>query len=125
MTHPWAIKMMTDNQGLLTRIASSLPYPDPFPNLTLLSDWDLTNEISTSLRQLSRAPILQHVKGHQDDHTPYQALPLEARLNVDADMEAGSYQCMHPAIRPLIPQLPTNHAQLHLAGKVICSQLKQ
>lgn len=31
----WRIQMTTDNEGLLTRVTSSLPHRDPFPNLTL------------------------------------------------------------------------------------------
>jgi hypothetical protein len=117
--------MLTDNQGLLTRVESSLPYPKPFPNLTLLSDWDVTHEISQSLRTFQFLPTLCHVKGHQDATTPYAALSLEAQLNVDADAKAGLFQCMYPSQRPLIPRLPSNSVQLHIAGKVICARLKQ
>jgi hypothetical protein len=121
----WKIEMLTDNQGLLTCISSSLLYPHPFPNFTLVLDWDVTHEISQSLRTLAREPILKHVKGHQDQHTQYTDLPLDAQLNVDADAEARAYQCMHPAQRPLIPRLPSNSVQLHIKGKVICARLKQ
>lgn len=120
----WTIKMMTDNAGLLTRIESSLPYPEPFPNLTLASDWDLTHQISTGLRTMAHIPILQHVKGHQDSHTAYRDLSLEAQLNVDADAEAGFFQNTYPAQRPLIPRLPTNSVQLQIAGKTICTKVK-
>jgi hypothetical protein len=90
--------MMTDNNGLLTRIKTSLPYLKPFPNITLIADWDVTNEIVRSLCQLPTPPILEHVKGHQDDHLPYLTLPnIEAQLNVDAGAKAGYYQCMFPA----------------------------
>jgi hypothetical protein len=107
ITPSWSIQMMTDNQGLLTRIETSLPHSGPLPNITLLSDWDLTHKISQSLRTFQCEPTLQHVKGHQDLHTAYAALPLDAQLNVDADSAAGAYQCMYPALRPLIPRLPS------------------
>jgi hypothetical protein len=45
----WRIQMMTDNQGLLTRVETSLPFVDPFPKYTLQADWDVTNEIVTSI----------------------------------------------------------------------------
>jgi hypothetical protein len=125
ITPTWCIKLMTDNLGLLTRIEKCLPYPDPFPNTTLQPDWDVTNEIIVTLQELKIQPILEHVKGHQDDHTPYDDLPLEAQLNVDADHEAGYYQTMFPAKRPIIPRLPHNRVQLHLSNKVISSKLKQ
>ncbi len=69
-------------------------------------------------------PTLEHVKGHQDDHTPYEDLDLEAQLNMDADKEAGNYQRMHHTYCPIIPRLPHNCIQLHILGKVISSKLK-
>ena len=119
------VKMLTDNQGLVTRLQTSLPFSDPFPNSTLMADWDVTNEIVTSLRGLSRLPLLLHVKGHQDASTEYSSLSLEAQLNVEADTEAGQYQCSHPALRPSVPRLQSNPVQLHLDGKVIPSRIKQ
>jgi hypothetical protein len=100
---PWSITMLTDNQGLLTRIATSLQYIIPFPNFTLLPDWDMTNEIAETLRLLPTPPLLVHVKGHQDDHHDYSELSLEAQLNVDADTEAGYHQCTYPGQRPVVP----------------------
>jgi hypothetical protein len=117
--------MMTDNQGLLTRVGSSLRYPEPFPNVTLGPDWDVLNKIAKSLQTLTTAPRLLHVKGHQDSKMPYHQLPLNAPLNADADKEAGYFQCMHPAQRPLVPHISSNHVQLNLSGQVICSKLKQ
>jgi hypothetical protein len=96
-TPSWTIKMLTDNKGLLTRLERSLPYPEPFPNLTLAPDWDVTNEIACGLRTVAQVPLLQHVKGHQDDHLAYMQSPLEAQLNIDADTEAGYFQCMYLA----------------------------
>jgi hypothetical protein len=121
----WVIQMMTDNQGLLTRIESSYPHPERFPNLTLLLDWDVTHEITKSILSFGRKPLLVHVEGHQDTHTPYSKLPLDTQLNVDADTEAGAYQCTYLVQRPSIPCLPSKPAQLRIKGKVICARLKQ
>jgi hypothetical protein len=76
---------MTDNLGLLTRVEKNLPYPDPFPNVTLQADWDVTNEIITTLQAMKVTSVFEHVKGHQDDHQAYNDLPLMAKLNVNAD----------------------------------------
>ncbi len=65
----WRVKLMTDNLGLITRLEKSLPFSDPFPNLTLQPDWDVTNKIIKTLQSIQIDPILEHVKGHQDDHT--------------------------------------------------------
>ena len=113
---------MTDNLGLISRLQSSLPYPEPFPNLTLALDWDVTNEIVLGLRSLAVPPVLQHVKGHQDSHTAFSSLSLDAQLNVEADAEAEFYQCTYPAQRPLVPRVWSNAVQLHILGKVICSR---
>jgi hypothetical protein len=114
---------MTNNLGLITRLDKFLPYPDPFPNVTLQPDWDVTNEILVTLQAMPIQTIFAHVKGHQDDHCPYDSLPLEAQLNVDADYEAGQYQMQNPAQRPMIPRLPHNRAQLHNDQKVISSKI--
>jgi hypothetical protein len=70
-------------------------------------------------------PRFEHVKGHQDDHTTYDNLSLEAQMNVDANVEAESYQSMFLAHRPIIPCLPSNRLQLHIANKVISLKLQQ
>jgi hypothetical protein len=49
---------------------------------------------------------------------------LEAKLNVDADEEAGEYQVMSESTRPIIPRMASNRAQLHIAGSTIPSKLK-
>jgi hypothetical protein len=74
---------------------------------------------------MAKLAILQHVKGHQDSHTAYNNLSLEAQLNVDADAEAGFFQSTYPAQRPLIPRLPSNHVQLQIDCKIIYSKLKK
>jgi hypothetical protein len=116
---------MTDNEGLLTRVTTSLPFLEPFPNVTLQADWDVTNEIIHSLRQLECQLSFLHVKGHQDDHSGFADLSLNAQLNVEADAEAGEYQQTYPSQRPIIPRLPSNRAQLHIRGQVIPSKLKK
>jgi hypothetical protein len=97
-----------------------------FPNLTLQPDWDVTHKIITTLQSVQLEPILEHVKGHQDDHTLHDDLASEAQLNVDADKEAGNFQTrMLPAHWPIIPCLPHNHVQLHRTLQVIPSKAVQ
>jgi hypothetical protein len=58
-------------------------------------------------------------------HTAYAHLPLDdAQLDVDADAEAGCYQCMNPAQQSLVHCLPSNHALLHISGNVTLNELK-
>jgi hypothetical protein len=100
---------MTDHLRLLTRIEKSLPHPEPFPNLTLLSYWDVMNKIVQTLQSMQITPTLEHVWGHQNDHTPYDDLSLDAQLNVNADKAAGFLSIyIYPQYRPIIPRLPHN-----------------
>jgi hypothetical protein len=121
----WHVQMMTDNLGLLTRVEKGLPLEHPFPNITLLADWDVTNKIIHSVRQLGGTPRFTHVKGHQDNFMAYEALSLNAQLKVNADAEAGEYQHNYTAQRPLIPRLPSNRAQQLINNQVIPSKLKK
>jgi hypothetical protein len=45
----WRLQMMTNNQGLLTRVKKNLPFPEPYPNITL-AFW----QIGTLLTKLPR-----------------------------------------------------------------------
>ena len=51
-THPGPFRFITDNQGLLTRVQSALQYDDPYPNSTLEPEWDVVNEIVSTLQGL-------------------------------------------------------------------------
>ena len=67
-------------------------FPKIFPNTTVESEWDCLAQILDSLQLLQHmAPSIHHVKGHQDDDTPYEQLPLPAQLNCDADAYTGSF----------------------------------
>jgi hypothetical protein len=60
-------RFITDNQGLIGRVMTSLAYDNPYPNSTLAADWDVVNEIVTTLKKMPIEHSFQHVKGHQDD----------------------------------------------------------
>ena len=66
-------------------------YPESFPKGTLAADWDVINEIAETLTKMRIETSFHHVKGHQDNKVGYENLTLEARLNVNADAEAGKY----------------------------------
>jgi hypothetical protein len=62
-----------------------------------------------TLKAMQIKPTLEHVKGHQDDHTTYVDLSLDAQLNVDAEVAAGFYQHhTYPKYQLVITQLPHN-----------------
>jgi hypothetical protein len=45
-------QFITDNQGLIRRVMTSLAYDDPYPNSTLAPHWDVVNEIVTTLQKM-------------------------------------------------------------------------
>jgi hypothetical protein len=120
-TRAGPFRFITDNQGLIRRAITSLAFDDPYPNSTLATDRDVVNEIVTTLKKMSIEHSFQHVKGHQYDKIAYTELPLNAKLNVNADAEAGEYRYYHPEPRRRVPWLPSNSAQLHIRGIKVSS----
>jgi hypothetical protein len=96
-------QFITDNQGLIHRVITSLACNDPYPNSTLAANWDVVNKIVTTLQTMPIEQSFQHVKGHQDGKIAYDELPLHAKLNVDTDAKAGEYRYYHPERRASVP----------------------
>jgi hypothetical protein len=67
-TSTWAVQFTTDNKGLLIRIDQRRQYAKSYANATLAPDWDIVEEIVTTLSLLLVTPSFSHIKGHQDDH---------------------------------------------------------
>jgi hypothetical protein len=79
------------------------------------------------IRTVQQSPCqiaLLHIKGHQDDKTPYNELPLDAQLKCDADHEAVYHQMVNTRYWPIVPRLPLNGAQLHIDRATINSSYK-
>jgi hypothetical protein len=120
----WNLQLSCDNDPLLKRINAARPFTTCFPNSTLDADWDIVNMIVRTLDQSSCNIVLPHVKGHQDDKTDYDDLPLDAQLNCDADYEAVYHQTVHATYRPTVLRIPLNGAQLHIQSATINSGYK-
>jgi predicted heme/steroid binding protein len=67
-------------------------YEEPYPNATLASEYNIIKEIYETCKIYKVESSYHWVRGHQDKHTSYKDLSLEAQLNVDADWYAGKYQ---------------------------------
>jgi hypothetical protein len=120
----WKIKLICDNEGLITRLKVAIQYTTSFPNDTLQPDWDLTNAIVTTLQATQLIPTFEHIKGHQDKHVDVSLLPLAAQLNCEADHEAVHHQTLNQSYRPSVPRLFDNQAQLHIDGSTINSSYR-
>ena len=87
-SHQPEIKLFCDGKSVLDR----LQYLTPDNCSIGLHHSDML-AIATKLRQqLSMNITLHHVKGHQDNSTHYNALPLPARLNIQMDALAKTYR---------------------------------
>jgi hypothetical protein len=76
----------------------------------LAADWDIVNSITITLQQLALTLVYQHVLGHQDNKVLYDALPLDAQLNCDTDLEAAYHQLEHAKSQLTMPRISSNKA---------------
>jgi hypothetical protein len=130
MHEPWSGIIATDSQSLFNTLAgvTSKDLPVQIPDgsgphrLDVLSaEWDVVVQIQAQSAFLPGIR-LQHIRGHQDDHTPYEQLSLLAQSNVDADHLANRYQRDLGNARPHVLLIPTTGAHLttpeHLRGHI-------
>jgi hypothetical protein len=54
----------------------------------------------------------------------YKELPLDAKLNINAQAKAGEYRYYHLEPRPRVPRLPSNSAKLHIRGLTVSSHYR-
>jgi hypothetical protein len=94
--------------ALIQRIDKQMGRHTWYPNDTISSDWDVLQAIFSALQLFHQPPLVSHVKGHQDDTTSYELLPLEAQLNVDADAAATLFQMEHGTTRYIVPLIAGN-----------------
>jgi hypothetical protein len=66
------------------------------------------------MKRLPTEPLVQHVKGHQDDDALVCTLPLPAQLNCEADALATEALESIPAPIPIVPVFPSAVCQLNV-----------
>ena len=67
-------------------------YNESYPNTTLCAKYDVTKQIYLINQANQIQPSYSWVKGHQDDKTDFDDLPLLAQLNIKADRILGQFQ---------------------------------
>ena len=113
----------TDNEGVISRIATQLSWNYLSPGCTLAPDWDVINQICEVMNNSLPTTVLEHVKGHQDNKVSKHKSPLPAQLNVEADELAGHYQTNHKEHdRSKALRFPANNALLHSKDTTISSK---
>jgi hypothetical protein len=116
---------ISDNAELIRRCRAHLQYKEPFPNETLQSEYDVTEQIYRTQATHNIKATFYWVKGHQDKNKTYEELPLEAQLNIDADELAGEFQDEYGKFRPLVHLLPSCPAMLAIRGISITSNYRK
>ena len=113
---PLMVMFVSDNQELINRCDAHLQYKIPFPNETVKSEYDVTEQIYITASKYKLKPSYHWVKGHQDDNAPTNELSIVAQLNVEADRLAGDFQQDYGKFRSLLTLLPSCSAMLSIRG---------
>jgi hypothetical protein len=89
-------------------------------------DWDVVQQIVTTICMFPHPPHLIHVKAHQDNDVSYDELvPVELQLNVQADTLAKNYDSSSSHLTTTVPRLFCNSAQLQFQGQTLTSRYRR
>lgn len=116
---------IADNAELIRRCKAHKQYKEPYPNETLRSEFDVTEQIYMTQHNNNINATFKWVKGHQDKKKKKEELSLEAQLNIEADALAGEFQESYGKFRPLVHMLPSCTAMLSIRGISITSNYKK
>ena len=87
--------------------------------MSLKAEFDLTEQIHRSQKELNIKATFQHVKGHQDRVNKKEDLSLIVQMNVEADEAAGEYRIQYGKYLPVTPVLPACPVVLSIQGQSI------
>ncbi|KAI2508454.1 hypothetical protein MHU86_5981 [Fragilaria crotonensis] len=120
LKHRCSFKWYSDSRSAISRFRK---YCGRRRSIRMPSDADLLSIISSSLRVLRRPFRPVWIKAHQDDSIAYNALPLAARLNIDADFLATRYR-EHGRLRcrPMVDHRPDIGSTLFINGTPVTGQ---
>ena len=85
------IVYVSDNLHLINTSKEHKNYKNPYPNNTLSSEFDITEQIYQTNKSYKIDASFHHVYGHQDTKSRGE-MSMEAKLNIEADRLAGEYQ---------------------------------
>jgi endonuclease/exonuclease/phosphatase family metal-dependent hydrolase len=116
-------KFYCDNEGLLKKLTYLRSYTNAIHSTVLHSEWDLVSSVHRLHLKFQSPPLLIHVKGHQDDGTPFEFLELPSQLNVEADKLATVEMLEYGSVKPIVPFDPDVGTQLQIDGITVTRQL--
>ena len=113
----------TDSASLIAKLREIRKWPYFFPSTTMDPDWDVLQQIISSVRLFPSFPEIPFVQGHQDDNHPYTSLSPHS-LNVNAGHLAGRY-VPHPNENPtIITMIAGSAISLHLLSGTITTKYR-
>ena len=125
ITKPTApIKFRSDNLDLIRRLIQHKDYEIPYMNQTLTAEFDLIEQIHKVHTEFSMETLFEHIKGHQDDDTPYDKLSKAAKMNVDCDELANEYHSIGPPSSLITHVLPSCPAMLVINNATISNDYR-
>ena len=118
--------LVCDNLSMVNKTNEISRYITMYPNSTMASEYDVLAEIRTAMHQLGPSqPVIDHIKGHQNEKKPWHKLTHAAQMNCRADALADQYLQEYPGVdRSRVSILPTSGCQLHLAKGTTTYDLK-
>ena len=99
-----------------------MKYNNPYPNDTLSSKFDITEQIYLTNQTYQIEASFQHVYGHQDTRSRGK-MSTKAKLNVEADRLAGLYQDELGKYSSITQMYPSTPAVLEINGMTITSNI--
>ena len=117
------IVYISDNIHLINTSKEHKNYDKPYPNNTLSSEFDITEQIYQTNKTYRIDASFHHVYGHQDTKSRGE-MSMEAKLNVEADRLAGEYQDEFGVYSPITHMYPTSPAILKINGTIITSTIR-
>ena len=114
---------VSDNLELINRNKEHLNNTDPYPNNTLATDFDITEQIYLMNQTSNIKASFQYVYCHQDTRSRGE-MSTEEILNVEADRLAEEYQDKLGAYSPITHMHPSSPTILEINGMTITSNIQ-
>jgi hypothetical protein len=116
---PPPLPIPVDNEGVVKDVQRT--NNDQTPTFDLISpDFDILQAIRKTLKALPIRTEIVHVKGHQDQHKPWDELYIRAKIDVVADRQADAIYRKSPGRTGLFPTwVPGTRAALFHGNKQV------
>ena len=119
-TTPKHLTIYTDSESWVKTI-NAVMWDKFFLNETIITDWDILQNMILSLIPFQHKPQLSHIIGHHDAQGSYAQLPLPAQLNVDTNGLTSRYRAPLDLQLNIILAITGCNAYVSIMGNTIMS----